>query len=647
MRRTGIERQTQLVALLPILVIAVLLESYFIYSRFNDLDAQLLERSQLLTRQLASASEYAVFSGNSALLKRHVDSALASQDVQSITILDAAFHPLLKAGNKELKFVAQHSAIPQLDQNMDMLRLYEPITATQIKLDDGYLGGETTRIADQPLGMVVVEFSKARMNKQKTEIGIFNILITLIVFSVASMMALRIARRISQPILGMHQAIMKIGTGELHTRIASPPEISELHDLADGVNRMASQLQMDRNLLQERINQATFELRTQKEEAESSSFSKTRFLAAASHDLRQPIHALGLFIGELQTTVTSDNQRKIVMKVEESVDALSGLLNSLLDISKLDAGVIVPQLRDFNIELILGRIAQDYRPLAQSKSIKLHVSPCVMDVRSDPILLERILVNLVSNALRYTPIGGRIMLGCRIRGNNLRIEVRDNGIGIPLDEQKNIFLEFVQLANKERDRNLGLGLGLAIVERLSRLLQHPVSVRSDLGMGSMFTIEIPLTSNSEKTYEDDHHLIEAQVSTDQLINKQANPKLLVVDDDPLVRSSTQGILSSWGYRVYLAASLQDVKSKFNQQSFDLIICDYRLPDGTGLDVVNFLALIQQKFTACILISGDTSPDILQKAAESGFNLLSKPVRPAKLRSLINFLLNESQHSELP
>lgn len=644
MKHFGIERQAQLIALLPILVIAALLESYFIYARFDDLDRALLERSQLLARQLASSSEYAVFSGDSALLKQHVDSALSFPDVNAISVLDAAFNPLFKAGQGGQNLLPHHPVTPLLDQDNNLLRLYEPITATQIKLDDVDIEGNSTRAPVKPLGMVVIDFSKARLNKQKMEIIVFNLLITLVVLSVTLIISLRVARKITQPILGMRHAIIDIGAGALHTRISPKPMVRELYELADGINKMALQLQLDRSTLQERISHATLELRTKKEDAENASFSKTRFLAAASHDLRQPMHALGLFIGELQATVNNENQRKIVMKVEESVDAMSGLLNSLLDISKLDAGLITPQLVEFNINVTLDRIAHDFSAIAASKSIKLRVLPCSRTIFSDPVLLERILVNLLSNALRYTPLGGHVLLGCRKRGDCLRIEVRDNGIGIPLDEQQNIFLEFVQLANKERDRSLGLGLGLAIVERLSRLLQHTISVRSNVAMGAMFTIEIPLASSSSKFPEINQGSAEAHPIASVGLDKEFHPKILVVDDDPLVRSSTQGILSSWGYQVYLAATLNEVRSKYRLQSFDLVICDFRLPDGTGLEVVNFIAAHQKKFTPCILISGDTSPDILKKVTESGFNLLSKPVRPAKLRSLIQFLLTESQHT---
>jgi CheY-like chemotaxis protein len=355
------------------------------------------------------------------------------------------------------------------------------------------------------------------------------------------------------------------------------------------------------------------------------------------------MHALGLFIGELQAVVSTQEQRKVVLKIEESVHAMTGLLNSLLDISRLDAGVIVPQPVDFNIETILNRVEQNYRSVANSKSLSFRITHNQSLIHSDPILLERIIVNLVSNALRYTPVKGSVMVVCRKRKENLLIEIRDNGIGIPPEEQKNIFHEFVQLANKERDRSMGLGLGLAIVERLSRLMDHPISLRSASGRGSVFTVVVPLATNQIQTtlsaIETETAIENPDVASASEISAG---QILVVDDDPLVRSGTEGILSAWGYQVSVASCLDEIRSKFPGKEFDLVLCDYRLPDGTGLEVGGYISQSGQSMPPCILVSGDTSPDILQSVTESGFHFLSKPVRPAKLRSLIQFLLEDAR-----
>jgi CheY-like chemotaxis protein/two-component sensor histidine kinase len=355
------------------------------------------------------------------------------------------------------------------------------------------------------------------------------------------------------------------------------------------------------------------------------------------------MHALGLFVGELQSRLDTPEQLKIVSKVEESVEALSSLLDSLLDISKLDAGIVIPQVQRVDIDAMMKRLVQDFIPIAQRKNITLRVHCKETVLLSDPLLLERILLNLLGNAIRYTPQNGAVLLACRRRGDNVCIEVRDNGIGIPLDEQKNVFREFVQLANSARDRSKGLGLGLAIVDRLCKLLHHPLSLRSAPECGSTFAITVPRVMGVEELLADPGQAPAVETAKHDRLE---NLSVLVVDDDMLVRSSTAGILESWGCNVSVAEGVQDFNNKYSETNFDLVICDYRLPDGDGLTLANFIkghSVIQPAF---ILISGDTAPEILLAASECGHHLLHKPVRPAKLRSLMLFLLKKREGSFL-
>jgi len=269
MKRYGIERQTLLIALIPILVMAVLLENYFIYSRFADLDDALLERSKMMAHQLASSSEYAVFSGNITLLQQNSNDALAQQDVSRIVVLDASSNLLIDGGGRgqyETLFAKTNMSTP-LYQDEDVLRLYEPIVATQIKLDElnPETGSEST--ASKPLGAVIIEFSKHRLNNQKHEILLFSLAFTLLILMMTLMIALWAARRITRPIMGMSLALRRIGEGNLDTRISPQPRIFELNELSVGINQMAQQLQQDREILEQRIEEATQELRRRSTEA--------------------------------------------------------------------------------------------------------------------------------------------------------------------------------------------------------------------------------------------------------------------------------------------------------------------------------------------------------------------------------------------
>ncbi|MBI4808046.1 MAG: response regulator [Nitrosomonadales bacterium] len=647
MKKHGIERQTLAVALIPILVLALLLEIFFTYTRFADQDRALFERSKLIIRQLASASEYPVFSGNHALLQQQVDIAFAQQDVNFVIVLDADSKFLAGAGSTTNIYERERfeKKSPQTDdptafqEDRKVLRLFYPIVVTQIKLDE--LGsGSVADAANEPMGSVIIEIGKDRLNREKAEMLGFNLFLLLFVLLTTMLIAMRVSRRITLPILEMNNAIRRIGEGHLDAHIAVA-NVQELDVLASGINNMALQLQNDRTDLQQRIDTATLELRRKKEEAEKANFDKSRFLAAASHDLRQPMHALGLFVGELHSRLDTPEQHKIASKVEESVEAMSSLLDSLLDISKLDAGIVIPQIQGVDIEAMAKRLVQDFLPVAQRKSISLHVSCINGMVLSDPVLLERILLNLLGNAIRYTPQKGTVLLACRRRGDDLRIEVRDNGIGIPADEQQNVFREFVQLANSARDRSKGIGLGLAIVDRLAKLLHHPLSLRSAPNRGSTFAVTIPRMFGVDDLLAEPGHVPTAAMPRH---DKLDNLRVLVVDDDMLVRTSTAGILESWGCNVSVGEGLEEVWYKYSESHFDLVLCDYRLPDGNGLQLADRINVHCKIPPAFILVSGDTAPEILQAVNERGHHLLHKPVRPAKLRSLILFLLKQRQEA---
>ena len=233
------------------------------------------------------------------------------------------------------------------------------------------------------------------------------------------------------------------------------------------------------------------ELRRAKEEAERANIAKSRFLAAASHDLRQPVQAMTFFTIALTKQIENTAAEPLLNDLKGSLEAIKTLLDSLLDVSRLDAGIVQPRFANFSLSALFGRIQTELAPLAGDKKLTLRVLPTTAIIRSDPTLLERIVQNLVSNAIRYTE-RGKILVGGRARGRFLRIEVWDQGIGIPKNRLDDIFQEFYQIGNIERDRSQGLGLGLAIVQRLSNLLDYPVQVQSVLGRGSVFRVDVPL-----------------------------------------------------------------------------------------------------------------------------------------------------------
>ena len=378
-------------------------------------------------------------------------------------------------------------------------------------------------------------------------------------------------------------------------------------------------------------------LRRQRNIAEQANVAKSRFLAAASHDLRQPVHALGMFVSALRDRVMDAEAERLVGHIDGSVEALDSLFVALLDISRLDAGIVQTQIEPFAVGPMLERICADHAGEAAAKGIRLALHPCSAMVQSDAVLIERIVRNIVANAVRCTR-SGRVVVGCRRRGPRLVIEVWDTGRGIARDQQKRVFEEFYQLDNPERDRAKGLGLGLAIVRRLSLLLDCPVTLVSEPGKGSVFRIAVPLPQASPPSSE----ARPAAATAAAAAAATSGGLILVVDDEFAIQEAMRSLLVGWGYEIIVAGSCAQMLELIADCPArpDLIICDYRLRDGeNGIETI---LRLQSEFNAeipAMLITGDTGPDRLQEAQASGFLLLHKPVPRGRLRAAIGNLIS--------
>ncbi len=475
-----------------------------------------------------------------------------------------------------------------------------------------------------PLGwMVFIEQPRseafAPLNTMIFRTGLL-LLLGLVLAVVASVI---LARKMVTPIRALQSGAAQIGGGALDYRIEVGTG-DEVEALAEQFNHMAARLQESYADLEKKVEERTHEL-------ELANQAKSRLFAAASHDLRQPMHALGLFIAQLRDKVASPDTLKIVEQAQASIEALGNLFDAMLDISKLDAGVLSPNVEDFPISSLLQRMENDFTPVASKKGLELRIVPSRLLVRSDPVLLERILLNLISNAIRYTSRGG-VLLGCRRRGPHVRIEVRDSGSGIPKEQQHEIFQEFYQLANPERDRGKGLGLGLAIVQRLAALLQIHIELISAPGKGSVFAVEVPIGEVRSST-------IEPRLA-ETVGDHVAGAFVAIVDDDTLVQQGMRGLLTDWGCHVITAATSGEalVKLEEHERLPDALICDYRLPGESGIEAIERLHAGLSDDIPAALISGETAPELLREARESGYPLLHKPVQPAKVRALLNRLL---------
>lgn len=368
------------------------------------------------------------------------------------------------------------------------------------------------------------------------------------------------------------------------------------------------------------------ELSAQKLQAEQANRAKSRFLAAASHDLRQPLHAVNLYVSLLDEARDMPRVRELTARISQSVGTLQNLFGALLDISKLEAGTLVPERESFALHPLLDRLGNDFAVEAAHRGLHLEIERSEAVVHTDATLLEQILRNYLSNALRYTR-AGQVRLRVQSSGDSHRIEVSDTGIGIEAAQQKRIFEEFYQIQAVGRDSSEGLGLGLAIVARAARLLELEIGVRSIPGEGSTFFVAVPAGDSARILATGEEPGEAAPDSTRPLC-------ILVIDDDPGVRESTQAALAGWGHDGITAASLDDAVAALAGRTPDGIIVDYRLGAGrTGLDALTELERNLGPRPA-IIITGDVAGEAMQKLMASGRPWLHKPVAPAKLRAFV-------------
>ncbi|MBV8681103.1 MAG: response regulator [Aquitalea sp.] len=399
--------------------------------------------------------------------------------------------------------------------------------------------------------------------------------------------------------------------------------------------RGAIALRFENLELVNRLRQASADSRRAQQEAEQANIAKSRFLAAASHDLRQPIHAQGLFLEVLGKTELTARQQSLLANIQSATNASAEMLHSLLDYSRVDAGVITPQRQAFALQPLLNKMERELAPLADSKGLFYRTHDTAELALSDPSLIELILRNLISNAIRYTQHGG-ILVGCRRRGNQLLLEVWDSGIGIAPHQQQEIFVEFHQLGNPERDRKKGLGLGLAIVRGLAQLLQHSLQLQSRLGHGSVFRLTLPRVAAASPC---------PATPTPPAIMSRSLPSavVLLIEDDDIVRSSMLLLLQSWGCQCLEAESLETALSLLSEHQPDLLISDYRLREQkNGTDAIRAIRQALGCDIPALLLTGDTAPARLREASDSGLPLLHKPVSPQQLYACLAELLADSQ-----
>jgi signal transduction histidine kinase/CheY-like chemotaxis protein len=611
--------------LLPTLLVAAVLTAFHIHSRLVDLDKAMTQQGAAMARHLAMAAEYGVFSGNRTTLENLLAQTMKEPWVSS-AMLVWPDHSLLVRGQPNRR-------LPALDNDAmwhDDTRAWfaSPVSVETLGEADPFLDEVVTK-SPVPLAWVVIGIDLRQKEVLAEELLLASLALTLVGLLLAVVLIDRLALSGVKPLLDIVASVQRISSGAFGTHMAVTADSPELRELQIMVNRMSESLRAYQEDMEARVHAMTAELAYKKREAEQANFAKSRFLATASHDLRQPMHAISLYVESLKPELRGRAGEQTLEKIERSILSMVELFNAILDVTRLDAGVIQPVRVPLRIRALLRALAESFVPEAERKGLSLRVRAADVWAESDPVLLERILRNLLTNAIRHTTRGG-VLLSARASRGRLRVQVWDTGCGIPVEQQARVFDEFYRGDLRgEGASGHGLGLGLAIVRRLADLLQHPLRLDSRPGRGTVCSLDLPLAVAEAR----------APVAADAAGPPTLHGRAVVVDDDPEVRDAVSRLLAQWGIEVQAFGGSKDVR-RMLQQAPDLVLADYQLLDGaTGLEVIAAIRKRWGQAIPAVVITGDTRADTVQRLAAQAVHALYKPVHPARLAELLSRLLS--------
>ena len=643
LRSRSLRLSVFLVAVFPMLAAVTLFAIYFTHRSLSQEEEALHATGKQTVFRLSESLGFDWATGNLPHIKRMLGVERHTSKAVALAITDNNTW-LLAQGNTSALPVLTGSPLPGERRIGGLLVYSQALKLAGTVEPDPYLEIATSTHATP--AYVVMVLSRDPVELARTQIILTASGMAILSLILAGILAWRLSAGVSKPLLLTHSSVRQLALGAWAERVPENAQ-GEIGELQRGINQMAAALEENQRMLEQRIVEATAELRGQKLEAESATQAKGRFLAAASHDLRQPLHALSLLVEALQEKVPDGDAKRLANLIEASAHNMESLLNALLDLSRLDAGVIVAKPECFPLERVFQNIRNQFADTASDKGIALRVVPSRIWLYTDPALLERILANLVGNALRYTDQGGVVLGVRRVQDSWLRLEIRDSGKGISSEFQDKIFEEYFQLANSERHRDKGLGLGLAIVARLARLLGSKVVLRSAPGRGSCFHLRFARCQPLLETTADEltaDGLRTAQRPSGMPLNPLENSLVAFIDDDASILEAMLELFEHWGVSLVVGEDAEQVVRELQELNRrpDIILSDYRLKAGhTGIDAIS---CVQEAFGLPIppipaaLITGDTSPQSIQAITQSGFPVLHKPLKPAKLRAFLAHLL---------
>lgn len=619
----NLRRDLYRLGVVPCAAVALALTAWFTHSRLDTLEKAFNVEGQAVASQVAATSDLSLYAGDIPALQNVANAALRDGRVTRVEISNSAG-----------VYVTAGPRAPSLER----LRVFTaPVILRQASRASAFAPEGSTAAGEAPIGLVQVFRDTTAHASERLQSLMASIGIALIALLVAWVWVRHTARAVSQPLRRISRTVAALEAGRFDARCNVEASASrragrgtrhELASLAHDINRLAERLQRHRQQSDEQVREATAVALQRMAEAEQAALSRARFLAAASHDLRQPLHAMGLFIDGLLSSAT-DAQRPAVLRLQEGAEFMSLLLDDLLEISRLDAQVLTPTMAAVSLAPLFDQLDAQHAASAGAQRVRLAWHDGGHAVHTDAALLLRIVGNLVANAIRHTPPGGRVLVAARQRGDAVRIEVRDSGVGIAPIHQVRIFEEFYQVANTERDRRQGFGLGLAICARIAALLGTRITVRSALQAGSTFSLTLPRA--------DARDVAPPPAPGQAPAAPLAGLRCLVVDDDPAILDGSRALLQQWGCQVECTTTGREALEWLGAPGarFDVVLCDLQLAgDEDGMTVIDAARHLQPDALA-VLVSGATGPEVLQRLRQRGVMLLTKPVAPARLRALLS------------
>ncbi|WP_324817285.1 ATP-binding protein [Variovorax sp.] len=627
----NLRRDLLRLGLMPCAAAALALTAWFTHARLEALEHSFDAEGQAIARQVAALTDLSLYAGDQAAVQAVANSALRGGQATRVEI-----------SNNAGLFVSAGPAVG----NLEKLRVYTAPVRLRESPGASPFGppapGATAAAPPgpgaAPIGLVQAFRDTTAYSRERYRSLLAGVGIALIALLVAWASVRHMARSVTRPLRRISQTVAALEGGHFDTRCdveaapargaAEAARPHELASLAHDVNRLAERLAHNHQVSEERVREATSVALQRMAEAEQAALSRARFLAAASHDLRQPLHAMGLFIDGLLPGA-SDAQRPAVLRLQEGTQFMTLLLDDLLEISRLDAQVLTPKMAPVALDTLFEQLAAQHAAQAAQSQVRMVFKPQGRLVHSDAAMLLRIVGNLIGNAIRHAPPEGTVLVAARrgTRPGTTRIEVRDNGIGIAPIHQQRIFEEFYQVANTERDRRQGFGLGLAICARLAALMGSRIELRSALLEGSTFSLTLAQARQAPAPRPSAAPPAGAPL---------AGLRCLVVDDDDAILHATHELLRQWACVPVCTRTVADAIALMSEPDaqFDVVLCDLQLAGhDDGLAVIDSARKLQPDALA-VLVSGATGPESLKRLRAHDASLLTKPVAPAKLRALL-------------